>query len=149
MDILSHHQINDIQNLDLDINNLRHFAKMVLNGDFYSILIPILPISYDKQRPFRMVWPNGQYGSPKVKKHYSCERELVKEVVLEFFNGSQKSKKVEIVALRKEFPAISQLLELINSNCTEIYRLLSSIEANCLLDIVSLEFFKKFPAISK
>lgn len=145
--VISEAQFQDLMDLELDTCNLLKFINMVLYGDFYSNLLGIIPIAYDEGCPYRMVWPKGQWGEPKTKKLYTSERDLAKEVVLEFFNGSPKSNKPEIVALRKEFPEITRLFICLNEIGVETYRLLSYVEAYSLLDVVAAKIHQEDPLL--
>ncbi|NAY91716.1 hypothetical protein GTQ34_07295 [Muricauda sp. JGD-17] len=123
--------------LDLDVSNLRHFVNFVLQGDIYQNLASVIPTEKDHEGYFRMVWPKDVYGRPKVKKHFNSKRDLVKEVLLVFFNAGQQYKETAIVALRKEFPEISRLFSFIIDEGLKVSRLVSYVEAHCLLDEVA------------
>ena len=137
MDIINDELLTKLFKLNLDIENARHFVDLVLHHDLYDNLIGIIPIQCQKGKPYRMVWPNGKWGESKIPKLYKSKRDLVKEVVLEVFNGSVNSRKTEVVAFKKEFHCIDKLLKCINAGGVEVYRLLSHVEAYCLLDVVA------------
>ncbi|ALM07747.1 hypothetical protein SB49_07970 [Sediminicola sp. YIK13] len=137
--------------LDICAENVRLFTDMVLNNDLYQELVRYIPIVYQNHKPFRMVWPNGQYGAPKIHKYYDTERDLMKEVVLEVFNGSVKSRKTEVVEFKKIFPCIGEVLKCLDENGIQVFRLLSHVEAYCLLDDVAsyiAEEYEEMPLFS-
>lgn len=127
----------NLLNLDIDVENVSLFTHMILNRDLYEELTSIIPIDYENNKAFRMVWPDGQYGVPKIRKLYDSERDLMKEIVLEVLNGSVKSRKTEVVAFKKLFPCVDKLLNCLDQGGVKVFNLLSYVEAYCLLDIVA------------
>lgn len=151
LDIIDNEILEKLFELNICVKNARLFADFVLNNDLYEKLIDLIPIKYQAGKPFRMVWPNGQYGVPKVEKLYNSERDLMKEVVLEVLNGSVRSKKPEVVAFKKLFPCIGKVLRCLDDSGVQVFRLLSYVEAYCLLDEVASfisEEFKDIPLFS-
>ncbi|WP_430427414.1 hypothetical protein [Maribacter litoralis] len=135
MNVLEEEVLCNLLNLDLCADNIALFTDVILNGDLYKELVDCIPVVYEDNKPFRMVWPNGQYGVPKIPKFYDNERDLMKEIVLEVLNGSVKSRKTEVVAFKKLFPCIDMFLNCLSDNGVKVFNLLSNIEAYCLLDI--------------
>lgn len=151
LDIIEDELINGLFELDICIENARQFADFILNHDLYEELIDLIPIKYEDGKPFRMVWPNSEIGVPKVPKFYDSERDLIKEVVLEVLNGSVKSKKTEVVAFKKLFPCVDKILKCLDEGGVQVCRLLSHVEAYCLLDVVAMhisEEYKEIPLFS-
>lgn len=137
--------IKELFDLDVGIDNARDFVSMVLHEDLYASLSTVVQFDSDDIGPYRMIWSKTNWTKGKVRKHYESERDLVKEVVLEAFNGKSSSKQNEVLSFRRAYPAVFEIIDKIKLAGVEFYRVLSHIEAHCLLDVLARDIKERWP----
>jgi len=131
--------------LDIHREEIHDFGKKIIHGDLYDDLQEIIPINKLEGRPYRTVWQENKWPQGRTKIFYASERELIKKVVLEIFNGSSRANTPEAIAFRAAFPSVHKIMAFIKGNDIEFYRLLSWVEAYCLLDYTAMQIGKKRP----
>jgi hypothetical protein len=143
--ILGKDLINDLYGLT-DIDEARSFANTVINEDLYNALIEVIPMQYDSDtgKPFRIVINGKAMKDFKTKKIYYTERDCMKEVVLTILNCKKGYSSAETKAFAAAFPSIYSIIQRIKEE-VEIYKLLSNVEAYCLLDYTAKKIAAKNP----
>jgi len=150
-------------NLEKDEGEVKRFGLSVLasNQDFYNDFAEELSkqqkIKYnDEGLPYRRIYikKEKQKLSKKLGKHqthenvvYEDERELAKKVVNEIFNSSPNTTIPEAITFRKTYLYITKVMKCIKDYGVGMWRLLSYVEAYCLLDYSALKFHEKYPDI--
>lgn len=153
--VLNDEKIDQLLILEYDRQNLIDFIQIVLEGDFYTNFSKCLDIeSDDEGKPFRMVvnYENKKrkivnYSEPHRKETYQTERDYAKSVMMEILFCSPNHNFVGTRAFKKSFPSVLKIMNFIKSECVEFHRLLTNIESHCLLDVVALDFAKKYPDV--
>lgn len=155
--LLTNENIEGLLALEIDRDEVIKFVLSVLNKEegFYTLFQKELDITYDETgKPFRMVtnYINREKkivnkDNPKRKEVYETERDFAKSIVMEIFYSSPKSTVSEVKMFREKYPSVFKIIKYIKEECVEFHKLLSHIEAYCLLDYVALKFSKKYPDI--
>jgi hypothetical protein len=155
--LLTNKNIEGLFALEIDRKEVIEFVQSVINNDedFYTFIRKELVITYDESgNPFRMVtnYSNRKKKiinteEPRRKEVYESERDFAKSVVMEIFYSSPKSTVSEVKMFKDKFPSVFKIIKYIKDECVEFHRLLSHIEAYCLLNCVALKFSKKYPDI--
>lgn len=155
--LLTNKNIESLFALEIDRDEVIEFVQSVINKDedFYTLFQKKLVITYDEAgKPFRMVanYINKKKKifnpkNPRRKEVYETDRDFAKSVVMEIFYCSPKSTVSEVKMFRDKFPSVFKIMKYIKDECVEFHKLLSHIEAYCLLDCVALKFNKKYPDI--
>lgn len=153
--VLSDEAIDYIFELEFDKGNVIDFVNIVLSEDFYSSFQKCLVIKYDEDgKPFRMItnYQNKKtkeinYQLPKVKKVFDSERDYAKSIVMEVLFCSPNNHFEGVKAFKNAFPSVYEIMLFIKKNCVALDTLLTNVEAHCFLDVVALEFSKKFPHV--
>ncbi|WP_434981054.1 hypothetical protein [Daejeonia sp. YH14] len=153
--VLSDEMIDRLLLFNYDRNNIIEFINIVLNGDFYINFSQSLDIEYNTEnKPFRIVvnYENKKrkiinYSKPQRNETYETDREFAKSVIMEILFCSPNHNFIGTKAFKKSFPCVLNIMNFIKKECVELHTLLTNIESHCLLDVVALEFAKKYPDI--
>lgn len=143
--------------LQIDENEVNEFIKSVVEHkqDFYVSFSKKINISYNEKRlpirkEFKVIkdkskWKKGV--EPYKIKPYKNERALAKRAIVEILNSSPKTKIVEALTFKQEYPSIFKIISCIKDYGIELWRLLNYVEAYCLLDYAAFKFAEKYPNI--
>ncbi|GAA4149538.1 hypothetical protein GCM10022217_01610 [Chryseobacterium ginsenosidimutans] len=153
--VLSNENIDGLFSLNIDKSNVIEFVNIVLNGDFYINFQKSLEMKYDENgSPYRMVtnYKNKKnkvinFENPFIKEIYKNERSYSKSVVMETFFSRPNHNFEGTKAFKQSYPSVFEIMKYIKLHCVEFDRLLTNVEAHCLLDIVALNFSKKYPNV--
>lgn len=143
--IMGEKLIQELCNL-VDIDEARCFAKIVINKDLYDVLAEVIPIDHDSEtgKPFRIVPNKKSKAEFWIKRIYESERDCMKEVLLTIFNCKKGYRSAEIRAFAATFPTIHKIIQQIKGHF-DFYKLLSPVEAHCLLDCVAKKIATNYP----
>lgn len=152
--LLSNQHIKDMFDLEIDRKEIIDFVQSVIYDDFYTCFVDKLVIHYDENgKIFRKVSNftkknKGKFvDNPTRIEYYQSERDVAKTVIMEVFYSSPKSTIPEAKIFRTVYPSVTKIMNFIKTECVEFHRLLSNIEAHCLLDCVAKQYHKKHPEI--
>lgn len=150
--LLSTKNVDDLFNIKIDRKEVIGFVETVINEDLYNSFLNELPIKYDdEKKPFRMVSNFNKKNKRKYldstrrKVIYKTERDLAKTVIMEIFYSSPKTTIPEAKIFRTVYPSVCSIINFIKNECVEFHKLLTNIEAYCLLDYVAKHISSKFP----
>ncbi|WP_456441876.1 hypothetical protein [Psychroserpens sp.] len=149
---LSTKNINGLFKLNIDREEIIKFVDNVINADLYDSFSSELSIQYDDEgRLFRKVSnftkknKRKYVDSPQRIEYYSSKRDLAKTVIMEIFYSSSKTTIPEAKVFRNVYPSVNSIMSFIKNECVEFHKLLTNIEAYCLLDYTAKHISKKFP----
>lgn len=152
--VLSSKNIDDLLALSINRQEVIDFAVTVTQKDIYTDFSKHLNISYNEQgEPIRKVsnFTNKNKGKKFKESHkikpYKNERDLAKKVIMEIFFSSHLTTITEAKVFRQTYPSVAKVMRYIKSKGIAFDRLLTNIEAHCLLDVVAKEFHKKYPKV--
>ncbi len=152
--LLSSENINGLFSLKIDRKEVISFVETVINEDLYICFLDELSIRYDEEgKPFREVSNFTKkkkrkfVDSPRRKVYYNTERDVAKTVIMEMFYSSSKTTIPEAKVFRAIYPSVNSIMSFIKDECSEFHKLLTNIEAYCLLDYAAKHFHCKFPEV--
>lgn len=153
--LISKEKLNEIFALEINKNEIIDFVQLILNQDFYINFAEHLTIPIDEfGSPYRMktnyIEPKNKsvskrkidFENPKIKETFETKRDYAKSVMMEVLFSSPRTKVKEATEFKRIFPAVYKIMSFIKDECVPLHRLLSHIEAYCLLDYVALRFSK-------
>lgn len=125
---------------------LKRFSNIVLNGKFYEELTDICKIEPNKDGKYKLKVYNK--SSDKVRfVELNNNRDYAKRLALKILFSSNSRITKDYHEFRNQFPLISQIIETLKPlGCYEKFaKLLQHIEADCVIDYLTLKLSKKHP----